>query len=436
MDISQVGMINNLSLDVRPKRKIQYKKCKGRFTLKSSGVLNKSIIKGMNSSKSFNDSKANRSQLVPVKDINSFLRKNKELAIALEESRCAAKNFQKEAFNFQLELIEMRKSLSISHNALLKCSCQKDNGFSLNVDLLTQIRNSLEQTKQKLEKYVSTVILNKIKGVNTRRDIVFVTTSTQTEKILMKNKRLQAHTERYRKEKGSCVSSVIDKKKEIEFVDKETQKDFDVIELKDNAKLIELSVSERKNKTMENKVITSKAEYGQGMNLNFKSSSKLSQNSEKLNARIPLSIIHVSDGNYNMTSKDYVVKKPLFRNILEQKKVPAFQLYEDSPTESNKENFQQIGIYSSDGGEKNRRRVRIFSPPQIRFFNQSINNDDIDLKEEKRSRLNICYKEPAVNRKLTRSDPTVDRRFYISPHRKGKRKRTRVKVYTILCMDC
>ena len=66
------------------------------------------------------------------------------------------------------------------------------------------------------------------------------------------------------------------------------------------------------------------------------------------------------------------------------------------------------GFFSSDveekersqkekGGSEKEKRVRIFSPPEVRFFNQSAEDNDEDLKLRKRT-SRLCYKEPAVNR--------------------------------------
>ena len=203
--------------------------------------------------------------------------------------------------------------------------------------MLTHIKNSLEQTKQTLENYVSTVISNKVKGANTGNIGHFVVaSSTQTEKIQMKSKRLQANTERYKKGKDTCLCHVSVKKQDIELKDKETQKDLSSCHISANeleGKLkhkdtetdlslctLSVSKSDLKGKTIQKGLPVIKEPSVQDMTstLKYQSNNFLSQASKNLKERPPLSVIHDSHANYNTMSSTMKMVKLwlLFQAIL------------------------------------------------------------------------------------------------------------------------
>lgn len=406
MDVSLVGSLSqNGNKEIKRRRKIQYRKPRGRLTQKASGILNKSICR-----KNLSLNEGNQSHLIMVKDVNSFLTKNRELAKALEESRCQAKELEKDKFTYQLECIEMREKLSIVHNAVLKCTCSKDNVSSADsLDMLASMKDTMQKSMSYLNDYMDALVADKVSKYSAAEDSklsLIQRTNTSTEvgsqtvvcsiehvpiRVVTKNKKLQVRMDK--NDITSCNRKHIDDEFEEskEYFDKSTQ-----------------CGNEIKRHCCEHKSVQCSLQTMNESYTKNRQALMVLKDINQTNTHQPKSIM--KKNSHTLSHKTHLKSRSV--------RLPTIKIYEDSPNDD-KENKS---VYSSFSHENRlSKKVTIHSPAEIRIFDETLEQADGRLRQ----RRNTCYKEPSINRKLSRGDPTVDTRFYTSPHQSYKRKRSK-----------
>lgn len=396
----------NISIvpDIKRKRKIDYRKMKGRITnIGSSNFLNKSrvnehAIEQINVSRS----ELNKSQLVSVKQVNSFLGKNRELAKAVQNAKCQVIKLENEKISLQMENNKIRTKLNVATNGILKCDCEPSSNI---LPMLNNIKRSMSHSTDLFTEYMDLLAMEKvgekisdhtILNSNGRSihnslyvaSIVSEEKSVQTEWsdlkdsssqtcftgsiIATKNKKVQVyHSEKHRIKHLCCKD---------DQVNNGTQTEFDNI-----------SYNKQTNCPIKmNKSICS--------NIKDKKSAK----------RIPLKAISMNEniqskGTLSSVNKNRSILKPTNGN-------KSFKIFEDG----------DLNVTKSS------KKVTIQSPKKIFEFSTLPNKNDKGPSLRSREHRPI-YTEIGGNKILRKGDRGVDVKFYYSPVVKKAKKKRRQK---------
>ena len=391
MDVSDVP-------EIKRKRKIQYNKVKGRLNHRVSNFLNKSVCKE-NIQTQVNESNCNVSQLVSVKNINAFLEKNRDLAKALQETKCQMKELQNEKYAAQLECMELRSKLNITTNAILKRECTISDVSLL--DLLNNVKLSIIQSGNLFTEYMNSlaieVINNDSKSVQQKEvqteSIQLTDIEIQTERVSTRNKRVQVchHGKCDFKDKRCCCNN--------ECESKSTQ----TLNICTKSKMVQCLLLE--NNPVKNKSSIEK----------FKKTGK----------RTPLQPIYPNEQNSKPFHSNIRINENINRSILKSTKTKnsPFKIFEDNEVKQEMRN-------NKDG--KCLKNVTIHSPVTVFEYDENKESQDDRLRSRKNRPI---YTEIGMIKKLRKGDKGVDMQFYYSPALKNIRRKRKKSVRNVIPLE-
>ena len=122
----EVSVLEELDPVVKRKRTIQYHKVKSRLnqSRNRSNFLNRSVY-SENICKQLNESKS-KETLVSVRNVESFLAINRDLAKALQDIKIQLKEAETKESSILLESMQSRTKLNSAVAALMRCKCKRE----------------------------------------------------------------------------------------------------------------------------------------------------------------------------------------------------------------------------------------------------------------------------------------------------------------------
>jgi len=490
MNTSNVGELfkpTNDSKEIKRRRKIQYRKPKGRLLQKASGILNKSVCTQnllLNQSKSLHESRCNQSQLVSVQNINSFLEKNKQLAKALEEARSNMKELQNQKFTCQMECNEMREKISIFQNTILRCICKQDNtksqpieGSNNDMDILNHVESNLKATLSSLNHYITSIALNKCSVGAPRHQISPVSISVSSEsdcssscnkaifkklpkienlkpKPLMVNKKVQTSPISY-----AAKTPVLMKHKKVQV----------------NIRMANNTVNEISNRIttsdkacqMENKVLTrdkgcqiknkeNNAMRTKGYVINRKTVDKECQVEKSIDSKEQATQCLLMNNKIvnNKIMNNKIMNNKIVNNADEKRRRPLAEVDPNTkvvkemksilkpqkeiktsktiPSLSLGKSSKKFEIYEDNPENYKENDDHALSSSLKRKTVTIYSPAQIKIFSDENFRLRrrnryVDYRESSRAKKLSRNEANVDTRFHTSPHSKGKRRYVKKK---------
>ena len=461
-----VSILPGLSKDAKPnkrkKRRIPYRKPRS-IAARNSGVLNKSSC-WSNAKKKDESCILNESQLVSIKNISSFLKKNRELAKSLEEAECQQALLQKELTSTNAEVMRMKEEVVGAHSRLLLCKCQTG-CVAPDSDTLLQMKKLLLTCSELVDCHIMTmfsenyadakastsqkindaqVLVKAISGLtSTQKDVntnldereserrsttVCVDKSTQSTRVDTEEAQVQCDIKPHcRNKKVQVLLTPPSRNVALQCSVGQSLPTQPTAKVLPDCQTIIPSKHCVSQETQTTIVSYSSKETQVASNRNIKlSSSKRifkpeSETSTLTQGRNPLQEVNLNQRANKNDMQDRVGPVSILKKTApvapKVSKIGRGKARKQKFRICTDEDLQGLKIDASQTIPK--KTVRIHSPAQVREFSEYFDESAPQL----RRRTPVSYKEPGGH--VYRGDGTTDWSFYNSPARKKKGKKPR-----------